>query len=130
MDEKPEEVERIARFVGLDLLQFHGTESQQYCSYFKGLPWGLIKAWRMEEDNFDGVAAYKGLVSALLFGQQRRQRQGFPLAEGEGTLGRKADIWQAVWTGKCGPGNCRVAPWGVDASSRWSPAHGCKDQTK
>jgi len=131
VDEKPEEVERIARFVGLDLLQFHGTESQQYCSYFKGLPWGLIKAWRMEEDNFDGVAAYKGLVSALLLDSSAGSGRAFP--------------WQKVrevpWDGKLilagglgsenvGQAIAEVAPWGVDASSRLESRPGCKDPDK
>lgn len=44
VDEDPEVVREIAELVGLDVLQFHGTESPEYCRQF-ALP--VIKAIRV-----------------------------------------------------------------------------------
>ncbi len=47
VDEKAARVKKIARLCGLDLLQFHGNESKQYCNKFKG--YKVIKAFKVSE---------------------------------------------------------------------------------
>ncbi len=47
VDEKAARVKKIARLCGLDLLQFHGDESKQYCDKFKGHK--VIKAFKVGE---------------------------------------------------------------------------------
>ncbi len=47
VDEAPEQIERILQQIPLDLLQFHGNESPEYCTAF-GRPW--MKAIRMRPD--------------------------------------------------------------------------------
>jgi len=36
VDEKSEAVEKIAKYCGLDILQFHGEETTEYCDCFRG----------------------------------------------------------------------------------------------
>lgn len=131
VDQRPEEVERIAREVGLDLLQLHGTESPSYCGYFSRLPWGLIKAWRMDEGNWERVAEYQGLVGALLLDSSAGSGKTFPWRQVE----------KVPWAGKLilagglTPGNVAQAigqarPWGVDATSSLESRPGQKDPEK
>jgi len=131
VDKNPEEVEEIAKKVGLDLIQLHGAESPSYCRYFSRLPWGLIKAWRMERGNFEEVAAYRGLVQALLLDSSAGSGKSFP--------------WQQVrevpWDGKLilaggldqenvARAIAKVRPWGVDATSSLESAPGQKELGK
>jgi len=46
VDEKKEDVVKIAEDAGLDILQFHGSESPEYCAYFKD-KYKVIKAFRL-----------------------------------------------------------------------------------
>ncbi len=131
VNQRPEDVERIAREVGLDLLQLHGTESPEYCRYFARLPWGLLKAWRMAEDDWQRAADYKGLVSALLLDSSAGSGKTFPWREA-----RKVP-WDGrlILAGGLNPENvaqaiAEVSPWGVDASSGLESRAGLKDPAR
>lgn len=50
VDEDKDKVIEIAENVSLDILQFHGDETPQYCSYFKG-KFKTIKAFRLKDKN-------------------------------------------------------------------------------
>ncbi len=58
VDEKPSVVKRIAKSCRLDMLQFHGQESNAYCRKFKG--YKVIKAFRIASpQDLDKISGYK-----------------------------------------------------------------------
>ena len=46
VDEKESKIKSISKICGLDMLQFHGNESPEFCSRFKGIK--IIKAFRVK----------------------------------------------------------------------------------
>jgi len=50
VDEAKEDVIKIAEDAGLDMLQFHGEETPEYCGYFKNR-FKVIKAFRLKDRN-------------------------------------------------------------------------------
>lgn len=59
-----ESVKNIARLCRLDILQFHGNESPEFCRAFKG--YKIIKSFRVKDKkDLEDIAEYK--VSAYLF---------------------------------------------------------------
>lgn len=64
VDAPRREVVEIQRYLGLDLLQFHGTESPQYCSQF---PVKVIKAFKIASPrDLQAADAYRGKIWACL----------------------------------------------------------------
>jgi phosphoribosylanthranilate isomerase len=58
VDEKPSIVKKTAKLCNLDMLQFHGHESRDYCRKFRG--YKIIKAFRIKDKNdLDCVAEYR-----------------------------------------------------------------------
>lgn len=58
VDEKPAAVKKAAKLIGLDMLQFHGQETPEYCKKFKG--YKVIKAFRISKpEDLDCVVKYK-----------------------------------------------------------------------
>ena len=58
VNEKVSTVKKIAKLCGLDMLQFHGQESPQYCQKFKG--YKVIKAFRIsKQEDLAGISKYK-----------------------------------------------------------------------
>lgn len=61
---KEKTVKRIARLCNLDILQFHGNESSEFCRRFNG--YKIIKAFRINENlDLEKILRYK--VFAYLF---------------------------------------------------------------
>jgi phosphoribosylanthranilate isomerase len=130
VDERPEEVERIARYVGLDLIQLHGAESPDYCRYFSRLPWGLVKAWRMDRGQWEQVAEYKGLVGALLLDSSAGSGKTFPWQRaGEVPWDGKLILAGGLSQLNVAQAIAEASPWGVDASSSLESGAG-KDPEK
>lgn len=81
---REETVKRIAKFCGLDVLQFHGSESPEFCSKFKN--YKIIKAFRVKnKEGLGSLLNYKPF--AYLFDTFTKGKIG-------GT-GRKFD-WELV----------------------------------
>ena len=133
VDENPQRVEEIVHAVRIDLLQFHGDESPEYCESFKR---SYIKAIRMNAGtDLLGVASYYRSAVGLLLDADD------PLAKG-GT-GKGFD-WAmippncplpVILAGGLNPGNARdalqqVRPYGLDVSSGVELAKGVKDADK
>ncbi|MDD5108008.1 MAG: phosphoribosylanthranilate isomerase [Candidatus Omnitrophica bacterium] len=58
VDEKVSTVKRIAKLCDLDMLQFHGKESPEYCQKFKS--YKVIKAFRInKKEDLDNISKYK-----------------------------------------------------------------------
>ncbi|WP_043359816.1 phosphoribosylanthranilate isomerase [Methyloversatilis universalis] len=65
VNEAPEVVEQAVREAGLDLLQFHGDESPEYCERF-GRPWIKAVRVRPETDLLECARLYRGARGLLL----------------------------------------------------------------
>lgn len=125
-----EQVERVLAQVPLNLLQFHGDESPEYCEYFQR---PYMKALRMKPglDVADEISRYSSAQGVLL----DAYRKGTP-----GGTGETFD-WQRVPRISSKPivlaGGLEVAnvaeaikvtaPYGVDVSGGVERAHGIKD---
>ena len=126
-------VEAVLDAVPLDLLQFHGEESDDYCRQF-GRPY--LKAVRVRSaDQLQDVAAqWPGAAGILL----DSYKPGVPGGTGEvfdwRLVPRERD-WNLVLAGGLVASNVRQAidemqPWAVDVSGGVEAAKGIKDVAK
>lgn len=130
LDPQPAEVERVVRRLPVDLLQFHGSESPEFCRAFGRR---YLKALAMSEGSADPISQARRYPDAA----------GFLLdshAPGElGGSGRAFD-WSRVpelprplvLAGGLNPDNVAAAirrcrPYGVDVSSGVEAGKGIKD---
>ncbi|MDP8235889.1 MAG: phosphoribosylanthranilate isomerase [Candidatus Erginobacter occultus] len=133
LDQRPESVRRIAGACGLDLLQFHGSESPQYCGQF-GLPY--FKTIRvLGPIETDRLAAYR--PEAFLFDTYSPREAGGTGKTFDWSLAREAAEGglKFILAGGLNPENVARAigearPWGVDVSSGVESAPGIKDPAK
>ena len=73
VNEEENVVKKIAKLCGLDMLQFHGEESPEYCRKFKG--YKIIKAFRIgRKMNLDDLSGYK--TFAYLFDTYSKTKSG------------------------------------------------------
>lgn len=73
VNEKENVVKKIAKLCALDMLQFHGEESCEYCRKFKG--YKIIKAFRVGgKINLDDLSGYK--TFAYLFDTYSKTKSG------------------------------------------------------
>ncbi len=64
VDACPREVAEIQNLLGLDLLQFHGRESPEYCSQFRAR---VIKAFKISTaEDFEAMSPYRSKIWACL----------------------------------------------------------------
>jgi len=133
VDATPEQVRETLAAVPLDLLQFHGNESPEYCAQF-GRPW--IKAVRMQEgvDVAVEAARFHGARGLLLDAYQA----GVPGGTGErfewSRVPHGLDM-PLVLAGGLTPANvaeaiAQVRPYAVDVSGGVEAAKGIKDFEK
>ncbi len=133
VDAPAERIRSVIEQLRIDLLQFHGDESPDYCRGF-GLPY--IKAIRMRAGVDLGAQAQRyGDAAALLLDTYRK---GVPGGTGA------TFAWQSLppglgipvmLAGGLGPGNVAeairaVRPYGVDVSGGVESAGGIKDKDK
>ncbi len=133
VDPEAEWVEETASVAGLNLLQFHGDESPEFCSQFS-LPY--IKAVRVRAG-----------VDLLQYATRYSSARGLLLdSYAEGTPGGTGDAFNwglipqrlplpLILSGGLHPGNVttaikQVQPWAVDVSSGVEAAKGIKDAEK
>ncbi|UUV18663.1 phosphoribosylanthranilate isomerase [Fusobacteria bacterium ZRK30] len=66
VDEKSENVEKIARYCGLDILQFHGEETAEYCDQFKSR-YEIWKAFSVRDRGIKNrISEYKNYTDVCL----------------------------------------------------------------
>ena len=132
LDQDRSEIERVTGSVPLDILQFHGNETEQECNRFK-LPW--LKAVAMEnaesvkqaEQNFPGAAG-------LLLDSHSKGKRGGSGKSFDWSLSRS--IEKPVWlAGGLNADNVTraiqtVRPYAVDVSSGVESEPGIKDPTR
>ncbi|HEY9171998.1 MAG TPA: phosphoribosylanthranilate isomerase [Verrucomicrobiae bacterium] len=124
--------EAIAR-CGLNLLQFHGEESPEFCTQF-GLM--TMKAFRVRDrESLKGLPAYSTdawLLDAFTPGQLggTGERFNWDLAAEAGRLGRPIFLAGGLTPENVAEAVRRARPFGVDVSSGVESAPGRKDPAK
>ncbi len=127
-------VKRIARFCGLDMLQFHGGESPRLCSRFKGCR--VIKAFRVKKSlDFRRLASYN--TYAYLFDAHVRSKFGgsgrqfdWKLLKGRRGLQAAVILSGGLNADNVGKAIKIVAPDWVDVSSSVEASAGKKEYRK
>ena len=136
VDAKAEEVNAVLETNRIDLLQFHGSESAQYCESF-GFPY--MKAFRVSADNYreQNFASYDS-AQMILLDSYSEQKLGGTGNVFDWEIGRKIQSETGkniVLAGGLNPDNVKTAieqihPFGVDVSSGVELDHGIKDLNK
>ena len=134
VDEDLGKVSSVTEMCGLDILQFHGSESADYCDSFDQR---VIKAIRLRNrQDLKSLAEYDGVVHALLLDTYLPDKLGgtgmtfnWEWALEAGKYGR------IILAGGLNPENVAAAisivkPYGVDASSGLEQRPGVKDHEK
>ena len=134
VDEDPEKVLSIAALCRLDMLQFHGKESPDYCRRFGQR---VIKAMRVHgPDSLKGCSEYAGGVDAFLLDTYVRGQQGGTGRTFDWDLALDAKRFgRIILAGGLNPDNVTAAiaavnPYAVDTSSGLEQEPGIKDHEK
>lgn len=130
VDAEPAEVHAVLAAVPLDLLQFHGSESPEYCEQF---PVRYIKALRMQPgvDVVAEVQRHVKAIGVLLDAWASGQAGGTGHTFDWSRVPRDLDT-PIVLAGGLGPENvreavCSVEPYAVDVSSGVESSPGIKN---
>jgi len=129
LDQERSEIERVVNSVPLDLLQFHGNETEQECNLF-GLPW--LKAVAMEDAGSVQRAQrdYPGAAGLLLDSHSRGERGGSGrVFDWSLSVPESRAIWLAGGLNADNVGQAirTVKPFAVDVSSGVEIKPGIKD---
>jgi phosphoribosylanthranilate isomerase len=134
VDEDPERVASIAATCGLDILQFHGSESVDYCNSFNRR---VIKAVRMQSrDELKNLSNYVDVVDGLLLDTYVPNKLGGTGITFDWELAVEARRYgRIILAGGLNPENVAAAirmvkPYAVDASSGLERSPGVKDHEK
>ncbi|MEW6327490.1 MAG: phosphoribosylanthranilate isomerase [Thermodesulfobacteriota bacterium] len=127
-------IEDIADFCRLTVLQFHGSESPEYCAGF-GRP--VIKAFRISQrEDIERMKPYQGKVSAFLLDTYHPVLAGGTGQAFDWTMTKEAGkIGPIILAGGLNPDNIEAAiravrPYAVDVSSGVEMSPGKKDHEK
>ncbi len=133
VDAEPETVLEAVRVCGLDLLQFHGDETPDYCLQFNLMS---MKAFRIRDaESLAALPAYHTdawLLDAFVAGQPGGTGATFnwDLAVEARKLGRPVFLAGGLTPENVATAVRRVQPYGVDVSSGVESAPGVKDYQK
>lgn len=133
VDSDPAEVHRILAEVPLDLLQFHGNESAEYCDSF-ARPY--IKALRVrpDEDVAALVAVYPNaqgiLLDAFVEGVPGGTGESFDWSLIPRSLGKPLILAGGLSPANVAEAVARVQPYAVDVSGGVEASKGIKDAGK
>ena len=129
LDQDRSEIQRVVDSVALDLLQFHGSESEQQCSLYK-LPWLKAVAMENAESVKRAELEFPGAAGLLLDSHSKGGRGG----SGESfDWSLSKPVSKAIWlAGGLNPNNVGLAiqtvrPFAVDVSSGVETEPGIKD---
>ena len=129
MDQDRSEIKRVTNSVALDILQFHGSESERECSAFN-LPW--LKAVAMENIESIKLAElhYPGAAGLLLDSHTRGKRGGSGKSfDWSLSTPVSKPVWLAGGLNEDNVGRAirAVRPFAVDVSSGVEVAPGIKN---
>jgi phosphoribosylanthranilate isomerase len=134
VNEQIDKVREIASYCLLDILQFHGFESPEYCEWYHNR---VIKAFRVKDaSSMEEIKKYKGKVSGYLLDSYSEVAYGGTGSTFDWSVAREISrILPVVLAGGLTPDNVaqavsEVQPYGVDVSSGVESAPGSKDMEK
>jgi phosphoribosylanthranilate isomerase len=135
VDAAPERVREVLSQTRIDLLQFHGDETPDYCESFGR---AYIKAVRMKPgtDLARVAQAYAGASGLLLDADDPKAKGGtgkgfdWAMLDSLSSLAMPVILAGGLNPGNVGEGLRRSRPYGVDASSGVEAAKGVKDADK
>ena len=129
VNESEERVRDIESQTGIQVLQFHGDESPEYCERFERR---VIKAFRVKDrESLHSILHYK--VSAILLDSHTdglRGGTGVPFDWGlakDAALSRRVVLAGGLTADNVGEAIKRVRPYGVDVASGVEKEKGIKD---
>lgn len=132
LDQAREEIARVVEAVPLDVLQFHGRESEQQCRVYN-LPWLKAVAMEHADSAIQAERKYPGAMGLLLDSHKAGQRGGSGKVF-DWSISRPVTkpIWLAggLNVGNVGRAIRLVKPYAVDVSSGVEAAPGIKDASK
>ena len=132
LDQDRSEIDQVINSVSLDVLQFHGSETEQECCVF-GLPWLKAVAMENAESAKQAESDYPGAMGLLLDSHATGKRGGSgkvfdwslsrPIAKPIWLAGglNSTNVAQAIHV---------VRPFAVDVSSGVEAAPGIKDASR
>lgn len=127
------EVDAVLRVLRLDMLQFHGDETPEFCASF-GVPW--LKAVRVKPglDLVQCAIRYRGAKGLLLDAFVAGTPGGTGVSFDWGLIPAELPL-PVILSGGLDPDNVRAAieqvnPWAVDVSSGVEASKGIKDAAK
>lgn len=132
VNEEAKEVKRIAKYCGLNLLQFNGNETPEYCKKFS-LP--VIKAIHIRHDeDIEEIKRYSDFL-ILLDTYSPSQAGGTGKTFSWDIAIKAKGIKEFILSGGLNPLNVREAirkvnPWGIDVCSGVEKIQGKKDFSK
>lgn len=133
VDETRENVVKTAEDAGLNMLQFHGNETPEYCAYFKN-KYKVIKSFRVNtKDDLKHVNNYA--VDMLLFDTYKTDVVGGTGETFDWKILKDFEILKPlILSGGLTPANIssaikEVAPYAVDVSTGVEASPGKKDIT-
>jgi phosphoribosylanthranilate isomerase len=133
VDPPPELVLRAVGEAGINLLQFHGSETPGFCTQFGIM---CIKAFRIRDENsledlkdYDTQAWLLDAYTASAPGGTG-ERFNWDLALRARQMGRPIFLAGGLTPGNVAEAVARVRPYGVDVSSGVEASPGRKDHTK
>ncbi|MDO9462969.1 MAG: phosphoribosylanthranilate isomerase [Deltaproteobacteria bacterium] len=134
VDEEKSVIEDIADFCRLTVLQFHGSESPEYCAGFGRL---VIKAFRISQrEDIERLKPYQGKVRAFLLDTYHPVLAGGTGQAFDWDMAKEAGkIGPIILAGGLNPDNVEAAiravkPYAVDVSSGVEMTLGKKDHDK
>ena len=132
LDQDRSEIDRVIHSVSLDVLQFHGSETEQECCVF-GLPWLKAVAMENAESAKQAESDYPGAMGLLLDSHTTGKRGGSGKVF-DWSLSRPVvkPVWLAGGLDAANVGQAIrvVRPYAVDVSSGVEAAPGIKDTSR
>ena len=132
LDQGKDEITRVIEAVPLDVLQFHGRETEQECGVF-GLPWLKAVAMENADSAVQAEREYPGAMGLLLDSHKAGQRGGSgKVFDWSISRPETKPIWLAggLNVGNVGRAIRAVRPFAVDVSSGVESAPGIKDASR
>nr|MBF0223268.1 phosphoribosylanthranilate isomerase [Desulfobulbaceae bacterium] len=133
MNEDPLEVNDIAQYCGLSLIQLHGSEPPEYCQTIDS---PVIKAFRVQNQGSVSCSVYADVVKGFLFDTYSKNKAGGTGEVFDWQQLEKMDIpAEFILAGGLTPENigtaiATVRPFAVDVNSGVETAPGRKDIDK